>query len=162
MKKVLYDTPVGLYTVSYKGVSKSVDKTEDYFVLESPEIVVNYSGSQPEASADDTTFTFTVSKEMYIRMFSRGIIIIGRKHGFVLYGKNRHDFNGIIRGYVEGRKATGGLGVALFIFLSSPLRLYKIYGEEKDELDSMNLLDISSNYVLVRDGKWMQVHRAEE
>jgi len=153
MSVVLYDTPVGLYKVSYKGASKTVDKTEDYFVLESPEIVVSHDG---------TSFTFTTSKEMYIRMFSRGIIIIGRKHGFVLYGKNRYDFNGLIAGYVEGRKATGGLGEALFIFLSPPLRLYKIYGEEKVELDSINLLDISSNYVLARDGKWMQVYRAEE
>lgn len=160
MKRVLYDTPVGLYIVSYKGVSKTVDKTEDYFVLESPEIVVRYN---------DISFTFTVSKEMYIRMFSRGVIIIGRKHGHVLYGKNRHDFNGLITGYVEGRKATGGLGVALFIFLNDtrvsygePLQLYKIYGEEKEELDSMNLLDISKDYILARDGKWMQVYRPEE
>lgn len=94
MSIVLYDTQIGLYTVSYKGASKAVVKNEDYFVLESPEIVVNHN---------NISFTFTVSKEMYIRMFSRGIIIIGRKRGYVLYGKSQHDFNGLIRGYVENK-----------------------------------------------------------
>lgn len=128
MSKVLYDTQIGLYTVSYKGASKAVDKNEDYFVLESPEIVVSYAAklletaeahrrslgdalgrSPAEANYSDASFTFTMSKEMYIHMFSHGIIIIGRSRGYVLYGKSQHDFNGIIRGYVENK--------ALYIFI---------------------------------------------